>query len=294
MAVILLLEDNEEFRSILAENLEDEGHTIHQAASGREAVEVGARTPVDLVITDVRMAGIDGIDALAGLREIHPNLRSIVITGYANDEAPSRAIKQGACDYLYKPFKLSELLTSIERVLNADDDNKRATAALGSVLKGFGKLASAVGSLLSNQQLKLVEMSRSKAYTGLYVAIRSRSFGVEQALRVWDSLEDLERKRQGLLSGKLDLALCRDLGEGYSWVMTVLEALKRNNIPLIRSPEHERRLPRERFAHLYYAVQEGRIPAAQLSLAPFLRVADSATLRQSPDLLKLHRRFWGA
>lgn len=292
MAVILLLEDNEEFRSILAENLEDEGHTIHQASSGREAVELGAKTKVDLVITDVRMAGIDGIDALAGLRRLHPSLRSIVITGYANDEAPPRAIKAGACDYLYKPFKLSELLLSIERILNAEDETRTATAKLGSLMGGFGKLVAAVGSLLSDQQLKLVEASRTKAYTGLYVAIRSRSFGVEQALRIWDSLEDLEEKRQGLLSGRLDLGLCRELGEGYSWCLTVLEALKKNNTPLIRTRENER-VSRERFAHLYDAVLGGRVPAAQLSLAPFLRTADAAALRGSPDLQKLHRRFWG-
>jgi CheY-like chemotaxis protein len=292
MAIILLLEDNEEFRTILSENLEDEGHTVLQAESGRQAIDLGAKTRFDLVITDVRMAGIDGIDALAGLRRLHPQLRSIVITGYANDEAPPRAIKQGACDYLYKPFKLSELLTSIERILNSEDETNRGQAALASLMGGFGKLMTAVGALLSNQQLKLVESARRDAYQGFYVAIRSRAFGVEQALRVWDSLEDLEEKRQGLMSGRLDLGLCRELGEGYKWVLTVLEALKKNNTPLIRTRENER-VSRERFAFLYDAILTGKIASAQVSLAPFLRAADPASLQQSPDLAKLHRRFWG-
>lgn len=293
MATILLLEDNEEFRTILAENLEDEGHEVLQAESGRQAIELGAKKRFDLVITDVRMAGMDGIDALAGLRRFHPQLRSIVITGYANDEAPPRAIQHGACDYLYKPFKLSELLTSIERVLRVEEDTKANQASLATVLGGFGKLVSAVGSLLSNQQLRLVESSRHRAYQGLYVAIRSRSFGVEQALRVWDALEELEVKRQGLMEGRLDLALCRELGEGYAWTLTVLEALKKNNTPYLRTRESER-VPRERFAHFHEAVLQGRVPPAQIALAPFVRMADPATLRQSPQLAKLHHRFWGA
>jgi CheY-like chemotaxis protein len=292
MATILLLEDNEDFRAILAENLEDEGYDVLQAESGRQAIELGATTRFDLVITDVRMAGIDGIDALAGLRKLHPQLRSIVITGYANDEAPPRAIKQGACDYLYKPFKLSELLTSIERILDSENETNRGQAALAGLMVGFGKLVTAVGSLLSNQQLKLVESARREAYLGLYVAIRSRSFGVEQALRIWDSLEELEAKRQGLMSGRLDLGLCRELGEGYKWALTVLEALKKNNTPLIRTRESER-VPRERFAYFYDAVLTGKIPAAQMSLAPFLRGADAVSLNNSPELQKLHRRFWG-
>jgi CheY-like chemotaxis protein len=292
MAIILLLEDNEEFRTILAENLEDEGHTVLQAGSGHQAIELGAKTRCDLVITDVRMAGIDGIDALAGLRKLHPNLRSIVITGYANDEAPPRAIKQGACDYLYKPFKLSDLLTSIERVLNAESEGNSGQASLASLMGGFGKLVNSVGALVSNQQLKLVESARQSAYQGLYVAVRSRSFGIEQALRVWDSLEDLEEKRQGLMSGKLDLGLVRELGEGYKWVLTVLEALKKSNTPLIRTNE-AKRVSRERFAYFYDAILTGKIPAAQLSLAPFLRAADSVALQQSPDLAKLYRKFWG-
>lgn len=290
--VILLLEDNEEFRTILAENLEDEGFEVLQAGSSQQAVEVSAKTRVDLLITDVRMAGADGIEALAEMRKKRPLLRSIIITGYANDEAPPRAIKEGASDYLYKPFKLSDLLASVDRVLNAERDSSHAQAALGALLGSFARLGSAVSSLISHQQLKLVESRRQHAFNGLYVAIRSKSFNVEQALHIWDSLEDLERKREGLTSGKLDLALCRDLGEGYSWVVTVLEALKKNNSPLLRGREKER-VVRERFAHLYSAVQNGKISATDLSLGPHLRKIDPMTLSQSPELAKMHRRFWG-
>lgn len=292
MAEILLLEDNGEFRQILQENLEDEGHVVHPASNGQEAITLGAQVKVDLLITDVRMAGIDGIDALAGLRELIPDLKSIIITGYASDEAPPRAIRQGACDYLYKPFKLSELLTSIERTLNAEEDSRKGQAYLSPLLSRYQRLVSTVNSLLSNQQLKFVETQRRSAYTGFYVAVRSRAFGLEQALKVWDALEELEEKRQGLKSGGLDLGLCRELAEGYKWIQTILESLKHSTAPALRE-RSETQVSRERFAFFYERIQSGRLPAAQLPLAPFLRGADALVLQQSPELKKLYARFWG-
>jgi DNA-binding response OmpR family regulator len=292
MADILLLEDNESFRQSLVENLEDEGHTIHEAGSGNEAIALGATVKVDLLITDVRMAGIDGIDALAGLRELHPDLKSIVITGFASDDAPARAIGLGACDYIYKPFKLRELLSSINRTLNSEEESQRGQATLAPLLAGYKRLVVAVTSLLSNSQLKVVESQRRKAYTGLFVAIRSRSFELEQALKVWDVLEDLETRRQGLKEGKLDLGLCRDLAEGYKWVLTIMKSLE-ESASAAHPMRPEGKVSRERFAHFYEAVQAGRIPAAQLPLGPFLRGADALSLEQSTELHRLYSIFWG-
>jgi CheY-like chemotaxis protein len=292
MAEILVLEDNESFREVLVENLEDEGHIIHQAGSGNEAISLGSKVHIDLLITDVRMAGIDGIEALAGLRQLHPKLKSIVITGFASDDAPPRAIGLGACDYLYKPFKLRDLLRSIERTLNAEEDQRRGQAALAPLLAGYRKVAQTVSSLLSNKQLQFVEAQRQEAYTGFFVAMRSQSFDQEQALKVWDVLEDLENKRQTLKEGGLDIGLCRELAEGYKWVLTILKSLKEKPTPG-HAHRAEGKVSRKQFAHFYEAVQSGRIPAAQLPLAPFLRTADAVLLGQSEQLGQLYGRFWG-
>ena len=293
MAVILLLEDNHDFRRILDENLTDEDHEVHGAASAVEAVELAQRIQPDLMVTDVRMAGMDGIDALGEVRKLHPNLKSIVITGYANEEAPPRAIRHRACDYIYKPFKLTELLDSIDRVLDAEKDSHAFQATLAPLLVGYRKLTQAIGSLLSNQQLKAVESYRQQAYASFYVAIRSRSLDLEQALRVWDSLEDQEVKRNELKSGRLDLGLCRQLAEGYQLVLSILEALQKTSLPVLRE-RPEQRVSRERFAHFYESVQQGLIHSAQLPLAPFLRGVSQATLAQSPELQELHQKFWGS
>ncbi len=292
MAVILLLEDNQEFRQILVENLEDEGHVVHGAADAAAAVQLAAQFCPDLMVTDVRMAGMDGIDALGEVRKLHPRLKSIVITGYANEEAPPRAIRHRACDYIYKPFKLTDLLDSIDRTLESEQETRAFSATLSPLLGGFRKLTQAIGSMLSNQQLKAVESFRQDAYSSFYVGVRSRSLDLEQALRVWDALEDQEAKRQGLKSGRLDLGLCRELAEGYQLVLSILEALQKTTLPVLRERPGQR-VSRDRFAHFYEAVQQGHIHGAQLPLAPFLRTADPAALAQSPELSELHHKFWG-
>lgn len=293
MAVILLLEDNHDFRGILVENLEDEGHQVHGAADAEEAVRVAARIRPDLMVTDVRMAGMDGIDALAQVRKQHPSLKSIIITGYASDEAPPRAIRQRACDYIYKPFKLTDLLDSIDRVLEAEEQTRAYQAALAPLVAGYRKLMTVVGSLLSNQQLKAVESYRSQAYSSFYVAVRSRALDLEQALRVWDLLEEQEEKRRGLKEGRLDLGLCRELAEGFQYVLSILEALQKTSLPVLRD-RPQGRVTRERFAHFYEAVQQGHLHGAQLPLAPFLRSVEPAALEQSAELRKLVYQFWGS
>lgn len=292
MANILLLEDNEDFRMVLAENLEDAGHAVTQAGSGQQALQLARGQRFDLLLTDVRMAGMDGIDALTELRKAQPDLKSIVMTGYANDEAPSRAIGQRTSDYLFKPFKLQELQTAVDRALTAEEQASRDQAKLASVMGGFKKLVTGLGSLLGQQPLKVLEKNRHEAYNGLYVAIRSKSLAVDQALKLWDDLEELEGKRQSLNTEQLDSEKCKELSESYSWVLKVLEALKKSPMSMIRR-ETEGQVGRGQFSHFYSAVQEGRVPPSWMSLAFYVRSADEPALRQSPDLVKLRSSFWG-
>lgn len=91
-------------RDTLLVVLEDEGFEVTGAANGYEAIEKIKETSFDLVICDIRMAGMDGLDTLATLKKSQPELKSIIMTGYASTEDPIRAIKLGVNDYLFKPF----------------------------------------------------------------------------------------------------------------------------------------------------------------------------------------------
>lgn len=87
-----------------------------------------------LAVTDVRMAGMDGLDTLAALRRVHPHLRSIVIPGYASGEAPTRAIQQHAWNCLYRPFIRDDLLGSVRRVLEADAERERTGSLIDTLV----------------------------------------------------------------------------------------------------------------------------------------------------------------
>jgi two-component SAPR family response regulator len=117
MASILLLEDDDSMRETLVMLLEDEGYEVTAAGSGLEAVEHVSRRSFDLMITDIRMAGMDGLEALARVKESLPDVGSLVITAYAGEADSIRALRLGAGDYLKKPFELSDLLRSVERIL---------------------------------------------------------------------------------------------------------------------------------------------------------------------------------
>ncbi|MDQ7822636.1 MAG: response regulator [Candidatus Eremiobacteraeota bacterium] len=114
-AKILVVDDDPSMRDTVTVVLEDEGFDVIAAANGFEAIEKIKESSFDLLICDIRMAGMDGLETLAALRKSQPELRSIIMTGYASEEDPVRAIKLGVDDYLYKPFDAQEFLKSVRK-----------------------------------------------------------------------------------------------------------------------------------------------------------------------------------
>lgn len=114
---ILVLEDQAEMRNALAEALEDEGYEVTVASRGAEAVAMASASPYDLLVTDIRMDGMDGLEALRRVRQEQPEIHSMVVTGYSTEEDSIRAIRLGAGDYLKKPFKLSDFLERVSRLV---------------------------------------------------------------------------------------------------------------------------------------------------------------------------------
>jgi putative two-component system response regulator len=114
---ILILDDDPMVSGSLAMALGRAGYTVDVANSPSQAVELAKSNLFDLALCDVRMPQADGIDALGALRSIQSGLRGIVITGYASDDAPVRAIKRGVDDYILKPCPLDDLLRSVRHSL---------------------------------------------------------------------------------------------------------------------------------------------------------------------------------
>ncbi len=107
---LLIVDDEGALRSAIAERLADHGFSVVQAGSGEEAVQRLAEFAFDILITDLRLPGINGRDVLDAALERYPDIIAIVITGYGTVKDAVDAIKQGAADFVTKPFQFDALL----------------------------------------------------------------------------------------------------------------------------------------------------------------------------------------
>jgi DNA-binding NtrC family response regulator len=118
---ILIVEDEEVLRQSLAELLTDEGYQVHQAGDGKQAYEFILNSPVDLVISDIRMPKMNGIELLAKLKQTAPQIPVIIVTAYGTVESAVAAMRSGAHDYLLKPVNFDDVLLKVERAIEFGD-----------------------------------------------------------------------------------------------------------------------------------------------------------------------------
>jgi len=117
MATILVVDDDQNIRTHLASYVRRLGHGVETAASGTDALAVLDRVPVDIVLSDVRMAGMDGLALLREIRRRRPDAAVILMTAYATVTEAVEAMRDGAYDYFMKPFALEDVRLLLERVL---------------------------------------------------------------------------------------------------------------------------------------------------------------------------------
>jgi len=109
---ILVVDDEEAIRGTVSSLLEEEGYEVTAVSSGEEALARFGDDPFPLVITDIRMGGMTGIDLLQGVKRLHPKTETIIMTSYASLETAVLALRSGAYDYILKPFEDLELVTT--------------------------------------------------------------------------------------------------------------------------------------------------------------------------------------
>ncbi|MBI1925090.1 sigma-54-dependent Fis family transcriptional regulator [Candidatus Poribacteria bacterium] len=110
---ILLVDDDPTVLEVRSRDLIDEGYTVLTAATGQEAIRIAEREELDVVVCDVRLPDINGIDTLRRIKAQRPDIRTIIITGYASETTPVEAIKLGVNDYLLKPFEYEEFINAV-------------------------------------------------------------------------------------------------------------------------------------------------------------------------------------
>jgi len=121
MAKILVIDDERSIRNTLKEVLEYENHEIDTAVDGQEGIEMFAKGKYELVLCDIKMPNMDGIEALEKLMELPGNAPIVMISGHGNIDTAVEAIKKGAFDYIQKPLDLNRLLITIRNALERKD-----------------------------------------------------------------------------------------------------------------------------------------------------------------------------
>jgi CheY-like chemotaxis protein len=269
MSKLLVVDDDEHMLASLADILSQAGHQVISAASGLEALDRARGIALDLVVSDVRMAGMDGIECIERLTEQQPNLRSIIITGYAASDVPSKAMDLCTMDYLCKPFTEDQLIQSVERALNRPQAVDLADYP--------------VEMRETMQSLADLEATRQRALQNFYLGIRSGHLSSAAALVCWDALEAVEVRHYEL---KQQLQLRLEMVELQDSYVEVSEFCKAP--PALPAQRREGAISRVAFQPFYKNIREGKIASEQIPLAVKLRLEQ----RQEGGDSDLFRSLW--
>jgi two-component system NtrC family response regulator len=169
---LLLVDDDKNFLRVLTYHIEDLGFRATPAASAEEALKLLKESPPELVITDLRMPGMDGLELLAEIRRGHPDLPVIVLTAHGSIDKAVEAIKMGAQDFLSKPFEKEEIRHAISnalRMASLVEENRRLTRAVSSRFEFGGILGS------SKRFREVLDMAEQLAQVDTTVLIEGES-----------------------------------------------------------------------------------------------------------------------
>ncbi len=111
---VLLVDDETDFVEILLKRLRKRKLDVRAASSGQQALDMLAESPSDVVVLDVKMSDMDGIETLRRIKKISPGIEVIMLTGHADVEVAMQGMELGAFDYLMKPIDIDDLLYKLQ------------------------------------------------------------------------------------------------------------------------------------------------------------------------------------
>ena len=195
---ILVVEDEAGMRLLLETLLEAEGHKVEVADSGEAALELLRARDYQLLVTDLRMPGLDGMELIRQARAWHPELPVIMVTGYATVDNAVLALRRGVNDYLTKPFDIQDLRRSVARALEERRLREQTTRVLAHLRQTNTEL------LLARNQLEEEMASTEQKFSTLNSVL-------EKHQRKLDTLSDLSQALTSTLDLDKALANCLEL-----------------------------------------------------------------------------------
>lgn len=225
---VLVIDDEEIARVSCRRVLAREGISVSLASSGREGLEILMREPHDLVLVDLKMAEMDGVEVVRRIHAFDPTIVTVIITGYATIESAVAVMKEGAYDYLPKPFTPDELLIVVRRGLEkrrldlesrALREEKEAMernfvtmvthqlrSPLAAILQYFEVLLAGIGGELSESQREMLQRAKDR---------------LESLMALINDWLDMSRLNEGDIVNRLrpvDLKQCLDEAlKGLEW-----------------------------------------------------------------------------
>jgi len=159
---VLIVDDEEGIRTSLTGIFEDEGFEVVSASSGEEAIRMAREATPDVVVLDVWLSGMDGIQAMTELIEMHPALPVVIISGHANIELAVKATKMGAYDILEKPLSMEKVILTVQRALEKRDLEIENRALKQDLLRKIRLVGSSQRMTQLREQIRMAAVSNSR------------------------------------------------------------------------------------------------------------------------------------
>ncbi len=186
---ILIIDDDGIVRDVVAGILSKEGYTVSSAVDGLEGIKALKQSEYNLVITDLRMPGADGLEVLKAAKKLNPEAAVVIFTAYGTLDNAIEAIEFGAYDYITKPFKLQEIIIVVEnafRMANLIEENEELRSHLRDTYR----------------DLEMIKAVKSHADPDVMVSFLERLARLRQ-MAIIDE-EETEILKERLLSGAAD------------------------------------------------------------------------------------------
>ncbi len=132
---ILLVDDDQTIVDIFKYGLSEHGYEVHTAFSVSEALRVAKAIKIDCLLSDIQLPDQDGITLNSMVKEIYPEIISILMTGYPGISSAIKGLRQNIHDYLIKPFSVEQVITSIERAIRNDNLKKTNDSQLKKIME---------------------------------------------------------------------------------------------------------------------------------------------------------------
>ncbi|MGO9614332.1 MAG: endopeptidase La [Dissulfurispiraceae bacterium] len=221
---VMVVDDEDVARKNLVHILSKENYDVIPAADGNEALQKLASTEFDVVVTDLRMPGIDGMELLENIRKHHPDTRVIMVTGHATVSSAVEAMKEGAFYYITKPFKLDEVRSTVK---NAVEKRASMECVRGSVLcfsgpPGTGKTSMGI-SIAKALGRKFIRFSLGGIKDEAAIRGHSRTYVGAKPGRIIDAIRRVESANPVIMLDEVDKMSYDSKGDPASALLEVLD-----------------------------------------------------------------------